>query len=64
MIWDLKHYHKYYLQQNRGQAFRKGDTLDYSVIVKIVPDENGDWTATKSAAAALKESFPEVRPRD
>ena len=24
MIWDLSHYHKYYLRQNKGQAFKKG----------------------------------------
>jgi len=59
MIWDLKHYHKCYLRQNRGQKFRKGDTLDYSVIVEVVPDEKGDWAATKKAAALLKKSFPD-----
>ena len=57
MIWDLERYHKYYLQQNRGQAFKKRDALDYSVILKIVPDEKGDWSATKQTAASLKKEF-------
>ncbi len=58
MIWDLERYHKYYLRQNEGQTFAKGDKLDYSVLVKAVPNENGDWKATKNAAARLMEKFP------
>lgn len=58
MIWDLDRYHKYYLRQNEGQAFKKGDKLDYSVLVEAVPGETGDWKATQQAAARLMEKFP------
>ena len=58
MIWDLDRYHKYYLRQNLGQTFRKGEKLDYTVVVKAVPDETGDWAATKRAAARLMERYP------
>ncbi len=61
LIWDLDRYHKYYLCQNRGQKFRQGDVLDYSVIVKVVEGETGNWTATKKAAEALKRQFPPER---
>jgi len=59
-IWNQPHYHKYYIQQNSGQAFKKDQTLDYSVVVKVVPGEAGDWEATKLAARALAEEFPPV----
>jgi len=59
-IWDKKNYHKYYLQQNRGQAFKAGEEMDYAVAVKAVPNETGDWAATKEAAAELKETYPPV----
>ena len=58
MIWDLERYHKYYLRQNKGQAFKKGDKLDYTVVVVAVPGETGDWEATKKAATQLMEQFP------
>ena len=58
MIWDKERYHKYYLQQNRGQAFPAGDHMDYTVVVKMVPGETGDWAATRAAATKLKELFP------
>ncbi|MDP7131073.1 MAG: hypothetical protein QF437_11320 [Planctomycetota bacterium] len=58
LIWDLDRYHKYYLRQNHGQKFRKGEKLDFTVIVKAVPDESGNWVATKRAATELAESFP------
>lgn len=58
LIWDLDRYHKYYLCQNRGQKFSKGEVLDYSVIVKAVEGESGDWKKTKQAAANLKRRFP------
>jgi len=58
MIWDKERYHKYYLRQNQGQAFKAGEVLDYEVLVKAVPNETGDWSVTKAAAAALKQEFP------
>lgn len=58
MIWDLERYHKYYLRQNAGQKFRKGEKLDYTVLVKAVPNENGNWKATQQAAKQLIELFP------
>lgn len=61
MIWDLDRYHKYYLRHNLGQAFQKGEKLDYTVIVKVVPAETGDWSATKQAAAELMRQFPKVK---
>lgn len=57
-IWDLERYHKYYLQRCMGEVFPAGACLDYTVVVKIVPGENGDWTATRKAAASLTECFP------
>lgn len=58
LIWDLDRYHKYYLCQNRGQKFRQGEVLDFSVIVKCVEGESGNWEATKKAVAKLKIQFP------
>lgn len=63
MIWDLDRYHKYYLRQNKGQAFRKGEKLDYSVIVKAVPNETGDWKSTHKAVADLKKQFPPMKAK-
>ncbi len=57
-IWDLERYHKFYLQQNTGQKFKKGEKLDFTVLVKAVPNENGDWDATKKAAMQLMKQFP------
>ncbi|MEQ8856869.1 hypothetical protein [Gimesia sp.] len=58
MIWDLDRYHKYYLRHNDGQAFKKGEKLDFTVIVKAIPQETGDWKATQKAAAELMKQFP------
>ena len=58
MIWDLERYHKYYLRQNAGQKFSKGEKLDYSVLVKAVPNESGDWKITQEAAKQLMTQFP------
>lgn len=58
MIWDLDRYHKYYLRHNDGQAFKKGDKLDFTVIVKVIPQETGDWKATQKAATELMKQFP------
>jgi len=60
MIWDLERYHKYYLRQNAGQKFSKGEKLDFTVLVKAVPNENGDWKETQQAAAQLMKQFPLV----
>lgn len=60
LIWDKKHYHKYYLRQNNGLSLQKGDVLEFSVVVKAVAEETGDWAATKAAADALKEQYPPV----
>ncbi len=60
MIWDLDRYHKYYLRQNDGQNFKKGDRLDFSVIVKVVPGETGDWKKTRDAAEKLLKNYPEA----
>jgi hypothetical protein len=57
-IWDLKGYHKLYYQANTARAVKKGEKLDYRVIVQAVPQEIGDWSATKAAAAALKKLDP------
>ncbi|MFH1303054.1 MAG: hypothetical protein ABIK07_18490 [Planctomycetota bacterium] len=57
-IWDLDRYHKYYLRHNNGQSFKKGERLDFTVLVKAVPHETGDWNATKKAAAELMKQFP------
>ncbi len=60
-IWNQPRYHKYYVQQNQGQSFKKGDTLDYTLIFQVVPGETGDWTRTKAAAEKLKEKWPPVQ---
>jgi len=61
MIWDLDRYHKYYLRQNNGQSFKKGDKLDYTVIVKAVPGEDGDWKKTRDAARHLLTLYPPTK---
>ena len=58
MIWDLDRYHKYYLRHNDGQAFKQGEKLDFTVIVKAIPQETGDWKATQKAATELMKQFP------
>jgi hypothetical protein len=58
LIWDLDRYHKYYLCQNRGQKFMKGEVLDYTVLMKSIDGESGDWVATKLAVPKLKVQFP------
>ena len=59
-IWNQPRYHKYYIQQNLGQALKKGDVLDFDVIVQAVPGETGDWAATKAAVAKLREAYAPV----
>jgi len=57
-IWDLARYHKFYYQANTGRSVKRGEKLDYSVIVRAVPQETGDWAATKAAADTLKRLYP------
>lgn len=57
-IWNQPRYHKYYIQQNSGQHFKKGDRLDYELILKAVPGETGDWSRTKAAVAELEKRWP------
>lgn len=57
-IWDLARYHKFYYQANAQRSFKRGETLDYQVLVQVVPQETGDWSATKAAAEDLKRAFP------
>jgi hypothetical protein len=59
-IWDLgpSRYHKLYYQANAERSLKRGEKLDYSVIVQMVPQEVGDWTATKAAIETLKKAFP------
>lgn len=60
MIWDLSRYHKYYLQYTTGKVSEAGEKLDYTVIVKMVPGETGDFAASKAVAAQLEKEFPPV----
>ncbi len=60
-IWDLDRYHKYYLRHNSGQSFKKGEILDFTVLVKAVPNETGDWKETRKAAADLMKQYPVVK---
>ncbi|MDF1746653.1 MAG: hypothetical protein P1V19_23360 [Gimesia sp.] len=60
-IWDLDRYHKYYLRHNSGQSFKKGEKLDFTVLVKAVPNETGDWIETQKAAKLLIKQFPTVK---
>jgi len=41
-------------------SFAEGDELDFTMVVKIVPGETGDWAATKAAADALAEQYPHL----
>lgn len=57
-IWNLPHYHKFYYQANTERTFKRGERLDYSVIVQMVPHETGGWAATKATVEALKKLYP------
>lgn len=62
MLWDLPRYHKFYTRRTEGgERFKAGDKLDYTMIVKAVPTETGDWSATRAAAAALQQQWPPVK---
>ena len=61
MIWDHERYHKLYTRRvGGGEAFEKGTKLSYTMIVKGVSGETGDWKATTAAAEALKAKYPPV----
>jgi len=59
-IWNLDatRYHKYYIQANGPRELKAGEKLDYSIIVEVAPNETGDWSSTKQAAAALEKEYP------
>lgn len=57
-IWDRANYHKLYCQANGARRFKQGEKLDYRIVVQMVPQETGDWAATKAAAEALKRLYP------
>lgn len=60
-LWDQPHYHKFYLQTNAATwALNAGDEVDYTLVFKVVPNETGDWSAVRVAAAELAERFPPV----
>ena len=58
LIWQRTNYHKFYYKHNSGHVYKAGDKLDFAVVVKVVPGETGDWSATKAAAAALAQTYP------
>jgi len=63
-IWDEERYHKYYVQHNEAMSFAAGDELDFTMVVKVVPEETGDWAATKAAAAELAQRYPHIDPEE
>jgi hypothetical protein len=46
------------------ETFEAGQKLDYTMIVRGVPDESGDWEATRAAAEDLKRRYPPVNDED
>ena len=65
MIWDLERYHKFYTRRvGLPETFEAGQKLDYTMIVRGVPDESGDWEATRAAAEDLKRRYPPVNDED
>lgn len=60
-MWDLSHYHKVYVQHDRGGLWLdEGDELDFTLVFTVVEDETGHWSATRAAAEDLKERYPPV----
>lgn len=59
-IWDQPHYHKCYIQTNTARSLAADEVLDYLMVVRIVPGEDGTWTATKAAVEELKRQWPPV----
>lgn len=65
MIWNLERYHKFYTRRvGLPETFEAGQKLDYTMIVRGVPDESGDWEATRAAAEDLKRRYPPVNDED
>lgn len=58
MIWNRPQYHKYYVRHNNGQAFKKGEKLDYSIYVKVLEETGEDWAETIKTAAEFKNRYP------
>ncbi len=60
MIWEVPgRYNKLYFRRTSGgEQFPRGTALDYTVVVRGVAGETGDWKATKAAAADLARRFP------
>lgn len=60
MIWEVPgRYNKMYFRRTSGgESFPTGTALDYTVVVRGVPGETGDWAATKAAAMDLAARFP------
>ncbi|MGD9497750.1 MAG: hypothetical protein AB7Y46_15720, partial [Armatimonadota bacterium] len=60
-LWDQPHYHKFDFQTNTAPwAFAPGDELDFTLVLRVVPGESGDWSAVQAAAADLMERYPPV----
>ena len=54
LIQVRDNYHKHYtVLPVRHRSFKKGDTLDYSIRVKVIPEDTGDWIATRKAVARM-----------
>ncbi len=60
MMWDQERYHKFYVQHSRSLSVSEGDELDFTLVFRVVPNETGDWSAVKAAAADLAERYPPV----
>lgn len=61
MIWDLERYHKFYTRRvGAVERFEEGDELDYTMVVKGIAGETGDWAATLQAVEQLKEEYPPI----
>ncbi|MEA3404059.1 MAG: hypothetical protein U9R79_22710 [Armatimonadota bacterium] len=60
LLWDQPHYHKFYVKHNSGLSLSEGEELDFTLVLKVVSGETGDWAATKAAADELKRRYPPV----
>lgn len=59
MLWDIDRYHKFYTRRvGADETYKTGDKLDYTMIVRGVKGETGDWTATKATVEQLKAKYP------
>lgn len=64
LLWDHERYHKFYVQHNRGLELAAGDELDFTLVLTVVPNETGDWSATRARAEELKAKYPPVDQPD